>query len=286
MKKKLSIIIPAHNSNDKLALSLHRLSHLEEIEIVVVDDCGTEYCSALSADFPGIVFHRLDFNQGAGAARNIGIELATSPYVTFMDADDIIYEEGILKALLLLEEGGDILFFPPTSHDSDGSFAKRHLKYEKLVLDFINDESYDALLYKFHVPWSKIYSLNFLLKNGIRFDTVSASNDVLFSLKSASNAKQVRAYNECFYSVLEHKNGLTGIDTTTRLLDRLHVAKSFNDEVKILGKFEYRVSLLPLYFRLLKLSPKISFCYLKNSNTSLFDWIPSILSIKTYMGFR
>ena len=52
------------------------------------------------------------------------------------------------------------------------------------------------------------------------------------------------------------------VDTFDRLFDRLSVAKEFNKELKRLGKFEYRVSILLLLYRLTKLSPWETFNFL------------------------
>ncbi len=61
------------------------------LEVILVDDgspdrCGN-ICDAFAAKDPRIkVIHKQ--NEGLSQARNVGIEIATGAYITFIDSDD------------------------------------------------------------------------------------------------------------------------------------------------------------------------------------------------------
>lgn len=76
-------------------------------EVVVVDDCSTDGTAAvlagLAADPRVTVVSRQTNSGGCGTPRNDGIAAATSPYVTFLDSDDVL-PPGAVDALLPLAE--------------------------------------------------------------------------------------------------------------------------------------------------------------------------------------
>lgn len=65
---------------------------LEDIEILVCDDASTDATRAIvwnyQADDSRIQLLCLSENQGAGAARNLGMKAATGEYIAFLDSDD------------------------------------------------------------------------------------------------------------------------------------------------------------------------------------------------------
>lgn len=91
----VDVIIPAYNACDTIARALNSVAAQTlkpERVIVVVDgtDDGTlEIAESCRASLDNIELLTIwQENQGAGAARNLGIELAESTYVAFLDADD------------------------------------------------------------------------------------------------------------------------------------------------------------------------------------------------------
>lgn len=96
LKGKVSIIIPAYNEADIIALSLNETVRVFEdfgcrYEIIVVDDGSSDgtYLNALkvAARFPQITVKQSKHNRGKGRALKIGFRLATGEYVVFLDAD-------------------------------------------------------------------------------------------------------------------------------------------------------------------------------------------------------
>ena len=109
----VSTVIPVYNDADTLPRAIDSVlnqSHRMK-EIIVVDDC--------SADNPEKVVNRYDderitfisheTNHGGGAARNTGIEVASSEYIAFLDADDEWKPTKIEKQLTELQSRSDEL---------------------------------------------------------------------------------------------------------------------------------------------------------------------------------
>lgn len=94
MKNKLSVIVPIYNVEPYLKACLDSLvsQTLQDIEIILVDDCGTDNSMAIATAYAErdkrikIVHHAK--NGGRSAARNTGIQNSTAPFIMFCDSDD------------------------------------------------------------------------------------------------------------------------------------------------------------------------------------------------------
>ena len=87
------VIITTHNRIDLLQRAIQSVldQELAAQQLIVVDDASTKDLSLVRgwAEKHGCVWERLEVNQGPAAARNIGVSLGASEWVTFLDSDDI-----------------------------------------------------------------------------------------------------------------------------------------------------------------------------------------------------
>lgn len=111
----ISIIIPSYNRASFLKKNIPGLLALnyEHFEIIVVDDGSkddtAEVMNAITA--PNLRFFQ-KANQERAAARNYGAEYATGDYITFLDSDDIFYQDALANTAQVLEQ----LNYPPFLH--------------------------------------------------------------------------------------------------------------------------------------------------------------------------
>lgn len=105
---KVSVIVPVYCAEryiDRCVNSI--LAQTEsDIEVLLIDDGSTDQsgmiCDALAQHDHRIrVFHK--HNAGVSAARNMGLQLASGKYISFVDADDYI-EADMLSTLVSLAE--------------------------------------------------------------------------------------------------------------------------------------------------------------------------------------
>ena len=101
--ERVSVVIPCYNAARYIGASLRSVLAQDwpQLEIIVVDD-GSKDGSAdlVVSEFPGVTVLR-QANQGAAAARNLGIRQAHGDWVAFLDADDL-WLPGKLQAQLQL----------------------------------------------------------------------------------------------------------------------------------------------------------------------------------------
>lgn len=103
----VSIIVPVYNVEpyvEDCIRSVMRQTYEGPIECIIVDDCGTDNSMAvvdrLITNYNGPISFKVlhhEHNCGQSAARNTGIDVATGDYLFFMDSDDEITKDCILK---------------------------------------------------------------------------------------------------------------------------------------------------------------------------------------------
>ena len=102
---KVSIIIPVYNVEAYIEACLQSVANqtlAEEVECILVDDCGKDESILLAEKFVQSyrgnivfsIFHH-NHNRGLSAARNTGIKAAKGEYIYFLDSDDEIIPNGV-----------------------------------------------------------------------------------------------------------------------------------------------------------------------------------------------
>ena len=100
-----SVVIPLYNKEKYIAQTLTTVlkQSFSDFEIIIVNDGSTDSSEKIVQGFSDyrIRYYSTE-NQGAAAARNLGIEKTTSPYIAFLDADDLWFENHLeeLKNLI------------------------------------------------------------------------------------------------------------------------------------------------------------------------------------------
>lgn len=96
----VSIIVPVYNVEDYIDKCISSLVNqtFMDIEIILIDDGSTDksgdICIKWQKKDDRIIYLRKK-NEGQGVARNIGVEISSGKYITFVDSDDWIEHEAI-----------------------------------------------------------------------------------------------------------------------------------------------------------------------------------------------
>jgi glycosyltransferase involved in cell wall biosynthesis len=104
---RVSVVIPAYNAAQTLdeCLQAVRRSSCEDYEIIVVDD-GSMDSSAAIADRHGCRVVRLEANEGAAVAKNVGASQASGEILLFTDADVLVRSDTVQRVIEHLQEPG------------------------------------------------------------------------------------------------------------------------------------------------------------------------------------
>ena len=102
----VTVIVPAFNAAPFVGVTLEALLSQTQVpeQIILIDDGSTDDTAAI-AERMGVKVLQQD-RRGPGAARNRGLELASTQFVAFCDADDWYVPDKLERAVEMLERLG------------------------------------------------------------------------------------------------------------------------------------------------------------------------------------
>lgn len=244
---KLSIIIPHYNSPILLIKLLKTIPDISEIETIVVDDSSSVCMKDVQQYLEGrtnVTMVANDIGEnGAGTARNKGLELCNGEWVMFADADDF-YLDGWYDVLKkwIYSSASMIYFIPEGVNLETGGETKRHAYYKVLVNEYIdnkNDANEIKLKTGYCTPWSKMFRLDVIKELDLKFSKTMVSNDIMFVTKYALNVRDIRVTNEAIYCVTRGPKTLTTSTSYKNFMVRseivleryLYVKENTSDEI-------------------------------------------------------
>lgn len=197
MNPLLSIVTPVYNVElflDRSVQSILSQSY-RDIELILIDDGSTDGSSSLcdelaKKDSRVKVIHKE--NGGVSTARNVGLEIASGEYLTFVDPDDFLAPDTYLANMeyLISQKDVDILQYPYCNYISDDEILNYHRPAEHLLVGaeqiFSNWWSGSPLEY---VIWNKIYKRS--LWDGVRFKVGHISEDTCLVPQFVSRAHSI-----------------------------------------------------------------------------------------------
>ncbi len=196
----LSVVIPFYKDQVYLeeAVASAAGQPIADLEIIVVNDNPGEesdaFLAGVAARHP-VRIVRHEVNRGLAAARNTGIEAATKPWVTFIDADDVFVAGGLAANLDFARKTGAEITHSPTLSMFVGRLHPQPLRRDHLLfgrrIERANLESAPQAQYIVS-SWSSIYRREFLNGGKIRFDEAQTRfEDRLFVLDAVFAAKHI-----------------------------------------------------------------------------------------------
>ncbi|MCQ2179223.1 MAG: glycosyltransferase [Bacteroidales bacterium] len=213
MKHKLSIVIPVYNGEKLLTRCLDSVlsgNPLDEsFEVVVVDDFSTDRTADIikeyKAKYPQVVSLRQSKNSRQGAARNLGIDVATGEWIMFLDADDMLCWDGIARALVSVKGADcDLCFYDFEYQQPDGKWSVYHTPRPEGYCMMPSKEYLETYYTPwYNAPWRNIYRTDFLRRVGTRFEEGIRWEDCDWTVKvyaASDNVKFVDGvgYKYCY----------------------------------------------------------------------------------------
>ena len=108
----VTVIVPGRDVADYVseALASLRAQTFTRWRAILVDDASLDTTAELFAEAeasdPRFHLVRLTRPHGLGAARNLGLDLVETPYVAFLDADDVMTETALERLVATLSDSG------------------------------------------------------------------------------------------------------------------------------------------------------------------------------------
>lgn len=211
MKNKFSIIVPVYNGESHIKKCIDTLlkQTYNDFEIIIINDGSTDDTKSVLTKFyaKNLKVKIVNTsNKGVSFARNLGINQSSGQYLLFVDADDELSINALkyLSIMLNKKDRDLILFGFSLTGDNNRkndtsilkSIANQNTDCKMNILKSILSTKNNILGY----VWRAVYSLDFIKKNNIFFEThLKISEDYLFLLQSVEHSNNLFVITEEFY---------------------------------------------------------------------------------------
>ena len=206
--RQITVIIPVYNCKEFLEQAVESVisQSYKTIKIILVDDGSTDGSSLLCDELANQdkridVLHQK--NSGVSEARNAGLRLILSDdgnendYITFLDADDVWKADWLTPQIKeLMGEGIDLIGLQACTCD--------HLLTRRSKEVHMQEGEYKGGISSIWLHASQpmgamLYRVNFIKQYNIRFYSISASEDKIFSMQCLYLADKIYLVNQLMY---------------------------------------------------------------------------------------
>lgn len=237
--KSISVIIPIYNTEDYLRdclKSIRRLSELEDIEVIMIDDGSTdrsgEIARAFASKHEEFSYYRTE-NGGQGQARNIGIERAAGKYILFCDSDDIIVADVYSEMLRIAEYNQADMTICAFTSLRDGRIRPTNLSARIFCnnTDAFPTSIVDSPMFVFDkISCNKLIRREFFEETGIRYPVGVLYEDIITMMQLHVHAKRCAVCWKTGY-LWRSRNGENR--SSSQKLDEF---QSFDDKLTMVGR--------------------------------------------------
>lgn len=227
-KTLVSVIIPVYNVEKYIRECLDSIVNqsYKNLQIILVDDGSTDNSGKICDEYAKkdsriTVVHQE--NQGAGAAKNTGLDLIKGEYFSIIDSDDYIdlsmyekmvslmkqYDSDIVQCLFKQVYVNKIIMRQYSTLKKSCTV----LTQQKYLQHFLHD-------WKFAIFATKIFKTSLL--GGVRFPVGRKIDDEFFTYKLVCNAKRIVNTTAPFYFYRMRKSSVMNNNAKDRLIyDRI-----------------------------------------------------------------
>lgn len=237
----ISVIVPIYKVEKYLGNCIKSIQNqsYKNLEIILVDDGSPDSCPALCDKFAKVderikVIHKI--NGGLSDARNVGIDVATGDYITFVDSDDFLLEN-VIETLYCLSDKYNADFVMCKKMDcgdddvigtivppNDSSNIEVFEGHEKMVA-YLETNQIET------TAWKKLYK-RYLFDN-LRFPKGKLHEDAFTTYKLVDIASKIVVTDKVGYV---YRNNPRSIMNSGFSLKRLHSIEAKQEQLKFIEK--------------------------------------------------
>lgn len=235
---KFSVIIPAYNSEDFLERTVDSVlcQTYSDYELIIVNDGSTDNTLSIAKDLAQRNNNIRCINKengGLSSARNAGIKAAKGEYLVFLDSDDRLHSNDLLRKIAYITQTNPDLIIGNVQAVTSNN--KRFFISSNFGLK-VNDNMHIQEIIKAYVrlnrqpPWLSFQSIinrNFLIRNKILFDEETPTQeDVLFFFQMAQYVSSVKIVEDIFVDYNASRVG--SISKTLNYANIMNALKNFS----------------------------------------------------------
>lgn len=242
---KVSIVIPVYNVDEYITDTLNSVlaQSYSAFSVIIVDDGSTDKTLKIVEQFTKrdsrVRLYRNVVNGGVSSARNEGLTHVESEYFTFVDGDDIVSPDYLLRLVEAAKKSNyssDVVC-AQISHIWDISSVgeRNNIRSSSYLKVMDSSEAIERLLYdrdiKNHVA-GKLFSSRLISK--VKFDeAVSIGEDMDYVYRSLRTARNVSVIQDVIYYYVQREGSAMNSQFSSKRADAYGVAKSMYAQLSL-----------------------------------------------------
>lgn len=236
---RISFVIPVYKGESYLKKCVSSIlnQYYRDIELILVDDGSPDSCPSLCDEFANddsrvLVIHKK--NEGASAARNDGLAIATGDYICFVDSDDYIEgRESLSKMVSVLTNNPaiDLLFFNVFYFDNLSGEKTYWPAFQKVAPEVCTStEAIKFLVDSGTVPmaaWGKLIRKSVLTDNFVSFQCGIVGEDNPWFVALMEYSKVIVFVNDYIYAYRQNvSTSVTKNNRPKHINDMMYIIES------------------------------------------------------------
>ena len=282
--KMIDIIIPVYNTPLKdLERCLNSVLNqtFKNYKVYIIDDGSNaitkKYLNEYIKDKSNFIVKHIE-NNGVSNARNIGIDLSSSKYITFIDSDDTLEKTFLEEAIYLIKTNNLDVIIGGYNEIKNGNIVRTRLSlpglhiyegknidnfFEKLLTSKTNETNKEIG----DCPTGRIYTRLFKRDSigNLRFDVnIHMSEDTLFMIDYTYKAKKIGIVDRVWYNYFINDYSISNATKKEIMISNI---KDFISEIEKRMKNESKSNIKNAYLARIEKSKKY-INKIKNTNNS------------------
>lgn len=250
----VSVIVPVYNTEQFLEECIQSIVNqtYQELEIIIINDGSTDGSGTICRKWERLD-KRIKYiekeNEGQGAARNLGIQMATGEYIVFVDSDDYVDIDMIDKVYAYISRCKADICVYSHRHVYEGI---REWSLEGKTKNTVNSRDNKEILgLMMPILWNKMFSAELVKNSNILMSNLMCE-DLVFNAQLYVKANKICFLDIPFYNYRYMREGNFSTDCPRYY----EVGQSINELNEIFyknGDFKaYWVQLYELSFYMFK----------------------------------
>lgn len=255
---KISVIIPIYNMSRYLEECLDSIVQqtLKEIEVIPVDDGSTDDSLSILKKYAGIYDNfviQTQENQGAGSARNKGIQCARGRYLIFIDPDDYYPSNDCLEALYNAAEEHNVLMCGGMIMQNNN--GQRSMIHGETIRQYYRNSIVRVCDYPDIYGHTRyIYRTDMIRENNIFYGSYRRFEDQMFTVRALACSGAFYGLDKVIYEKrVGHKELEYNLETCADILGGIREVFKIAKEYNLIKMYEGRLKnihmsyLIPFY---------------------------------------
>lgn len=208
MKKKYSIIIPIYNAEKYLNKCLDSVVNqtYTNYEVIIVNDGSTDNSLSIIKEYTKDKRFKVysKKNDGVSDARNYGLKYVTGDYICFLNSDDFLDKDLLLK-LSEIKNKHDIIKYKINITDEDGKIIrkeKNNIKTGKTSIEELKELEF------FEEPVAFAFRKDFFINNNFKYEKGKLYEDYGLTPLCYAKAKSIYILDYYAYNYVQRKGSI------------------------------------------------------------------------------